>query len=106
MTSVLNLAARHDKNNNITRTTAAYRISLPRFLRKQTSITVQIMGTKKKRERETTAEILSPKIITDKAGDSKEMRAFIEMCFDPKSPVNGRLKEALFQVLNEGKEET
>lgn len=47
-----------------------------------------------------------PKILMDKAGDSKEMREFIEMCFDPRSPVNGRLKEALFQVLNEGKEET
>ena len=46
-----------------------------------------------------------PKILMDKAGDSKEMREFIEMCFDPKSPVNGRLKEALFRVLNEGKEE-
>ena len=35
-----------------------------------------------------------------------EMEKFIEMCFDPKSPVNGRLKEALFQMLNEGKDET
>ena len=47
-----------------------------------------------------------PKILQEKAGDNKEMREFIEMCFDPKSPVNGRLKEALFQMLNEGKEET
>lgn len=47
-----------------------------------------------------------PKILMDKARDSKEMRDFIEMCFDPKSPLNGRLKEALFQMLNEGKEET
>lgn len=47
-----------------------------------------------------------PKILREKAGDNKEMREFIEMCFDPKSPVNGRLKEALFQMLNEGKEET
>ena len=47
-----------------------------------------------------------PKILQEKAGDNKEMRKFIEMCFDPKSPVNGRLKEALFQMLNEGKEET
>ena len=46
------------------------------------------------------------KILHEKAGDNKEMREFIEMCFDPKSPVNGRLKEALFQMLNEGKEET
>lgn len=47
-----------------------------------------------------------PKILHEKAGDNKEMREFIEMCFDPKSPVNGRLKEALFQMLNEGREET
>ena len=47
-----------------------------------------------------------PKILQEKAGDNKEMREFIEMCFDPKSPVNDRLKEALFQMLNEGKEET
>ena len=47
-----------------------------------------------------------PKILQEKAGGHKEMREFIEMCFDPKSPVNGRLKEALFQMLNEGKEET
>ena len=47
-----------------------------------------------------------PKILQEKAGGNKEMREFIEMCFDPKSPVNGRLKEALFQMLNEGKEET
>ena len=47
-----------------------------------------------------------PKILHEKAGDNKEMREFIEMCFDPKSPVNGRLKEALFLMLNEGKEET
>ena len=46
-----------------------------------------------------------PKILHEKAGANKEMREFIEMCFDPKSPVNGRLKEALFQMLNEGKEE-
>ena len=47
-----------------------------------------------------------PKILQEKVGDNKEMREFIEMCFDPKSPVNGRLKEALFQMLNEGREET
>lgn len=47
-----------------------------------------------------------PKILQEKAGDNKEMREFIEMCFDPKSPVNGRLKEALFQMLYEGREET
>lgn len=46
-----------------------------------------------------------PKILTEKAGESKEKREFIEMCFDPKSPLNGRLKEALFQILTERKDE-
>ena len=30
---------------------------------------------------------------------TEEMKDFIEMCFDPNSPVNGRLKEALFNML-------
>ena len=33
----------------------------------------------------------------------EEMRRFIEMCFDPHSPMNGRLKEALFRMM-EGKQ--
>ena len=32
------------------------------------------------------------------------MRAFIEMCFDPKAPVNKRLKEALFRIMEEGEQ--
>ena len=32
-----------------------------------------------------------------------EMDKFIEMCFDPHSPMNGRLKEALFRMM-EGKQ--
>lgn len=35
--------------------------------------------------------------------ENPEMRQFIEMCFDPKSPMNGRLKETLMQMLEEGK---
>ena len=31
------------------------------------------------------------------------MRRFIEMCFDPGSPVNEKLKEALFRMM-EGEE--
>ena len=32
-----------------------------------------------------------------------EMRKFVEMCFDPKSPMNKRLKETLLQMLGEAK---
>ena len=34
---------------------------------------------------------------------SPEMRKFVEMCFDPTSPMNERLKETLLQMLNEDK---
>ena len=33
-----------------------------------------------------------------------EMKKFVEMCFDPKSPMNERLKETLLQMLEEAKE--
>ena len=33
-----------------------------------------------------------------------EMKRFVEMCFDPKSPMNERLKETLLQMLGEAKE--
>ena len=33
-----------------------------------------------------------------------EMDKFIEMCFDPSSPINERLKETLKQMLKEGQE--
>lgn len=32
-----------------------------------------------------------------------EMKRFVEMCFDPKSPMNERLKETLLQMLGEVK---
>ena len=35
--------------------------------------------------------------------DSDEMRKFVEMCFDPKSPMSERLKETLLQMLGEAK---
>ena len=38
-----------------------------------------------------------PKILED----SEEMRQFIEMCFDPNSPVNDKLKQALIEMLGE-----
>ena len=33
--------------------------------------------------------------------DNKEMQQFVEMCFDPKSPMNDRLKQTLIQMLEE-----
>ena len=38
-----------------------------------------------------------PKVLED----NKEMRQFVEMCFDPKSPMNDRLKQTLIQMLGE-----
>lgn len=35
--------------------------------------------------------------------NSEDMRQFIEMCFDPKSPYNSKLKEALFQMMEESR---
>ena len=33
-----------------------------------------------------------------------EMEKFVEMCFDPKSPMNERLKETLVKMLEEAKQ--
>lgn len=41
-----------------------------------------------------------PKIIEDNA----EMQRFVEMCFDPNSPMNDRLKQTLIQMLGEAKQ--
>jgi Predicted transcriptional regulators len=35
---------------------------------------------------------------------NKEMKQFVEMCFDPKSPMNEKLKETLIQMLGEAKQ--
>lgn len=40
-----------------------------------------------------------PKIIEN----SDELKRFVEMCFDPASPMNGRLKQTLIQMLGEVK---
>jgi len=40
-----------------------------------------------------------PKVIED----SVEMRQFIEMCFDPSSSMNDRLKQTLIEMLGEAK---
>ena len=36
--------------------------------------------------------------------DSDEMRKFVEMCFDPKSPMNERLKQVLVDLLEQSKD--
>ncbi len=33
--------------------------------------------------------------------ESKQMKDFIEMCFDPESPANAKLKEALLKIMEE-----
>lgn len=36
-----------------------------------------------------------------KVGYAPEMESFVEMCFDPESPMNARLKQTLIQMLRE-----
>ena len=38
-----------------------------------------------------------------KIEDNKDMRQFIEMCFDPNSPMSGKLKDTLLQMMKGGK---
>jgi transcriptional regulator with XRE-family HTH domain len=40
-----------------------------------------------------------------KIENNDEMRMFIEMCFDPKSPMSTKLKDTLLQMMNGGSEE-
>src|SRR5699024_12076159 len=35
------------------------------------------------------------------AAGSDEMKQFIEMCFDPQSPLNEKLKQTIFEMMNE-----
>ena len=44
-----------------------------------------------------------PQLIRDKAENNQELRQFVEMCFDPKSPMNDKLKQTLIRMLEEGK---
>lgn len=44
-----------------------------------------------------------PQLIRDKTESNQELRQFVEMCFDPKSPMNGKLKQTLIKMLEEGK---
>ena len=39
-----------------------------------------------------------------KNGYSADMENFVEMCFDPNSPMNAKLKQTLIQMLGEAKE--
>ena len=36
--------------------------------------------------------------------DNEEMKLFIEMCFDPNSPMSAKLKDTLLQMMNGGDE--
>jgi len=36
--------------------------------------------------------------------DNPQMRQFIEMCFDPESPVSGKMKETLFEMMQGGED--
>ena len=47
-----------------------------------------------------------PERLKSKNIQNQELRDFIEMCFDPQAPVNKRLKEALFRIMEEGQEKT
>lgn len=44
-----------------------------------------------------------PQFIRDKTENNQELRQFVEMCFDPKSPMNDKLKQTLIKMLGEGK---
>lgn len=40
-----------------------------------------------------------PKVIEALSKDNKELKKFIDMCFDPNSPINHKLKEVLTDML-------
>ncbi|MCD8366548.1 MAG: helix-turn-helix domain-containing protein [Clostridiales bacterium] len=46
-----------------------------------------------------------PQLLKEKAEKNDELREFIEMCFEPGSPINMRLKDALFQMMEEATDE-
>lgn len=45
-----------------------------------------------------------PKLIEEMVDKDKNLKEFVDMCFDPKSSMNKRLKNALLQILSEKKE--
>ena len=42
-----------------------------------------------------------PKVIEAMTQDNKELRQFVDMCFDPTSPVSEKLRETLTKLLEE-----
>ena len=42
-----------------------------------------------------------PKVVEAITQDNKELRQFVDMCFDPASPVSEKLRETLTQLLEE-----
>jgi transcriptional regulator with XRE-family HTH domain len=44
-----------------------------------------------------------PEAIRQKTQNNAELRQFIDMCFDPNSPMNDRLKQTLLDMLGEAK---
>lgn len=44
-----------------------------------------------------------PKVIEALTQTSNEVRQFVNMCFDPKSPMSNKLKEVLMEMLEEGR---
>ena len=43
-----------------------------------------------------------PEAIREKAERNEELEQFIEMCFEPDSPMNAKLKQALIKLVKEG----
>lgn len=44
-----------------------------------------------------------PELVRQKAENNEELKQFVEMCFDPQSPLNDRLKQTLLSMLEEAK---
>lgn len=44
-----------------------------------------------------------PEVLREMSERNEEIRQFVEMCFDPASSINPRLKEMLAKMLTEGK---
>ena len=44
---------------------------------------------------------LKPKVVEASTQDNKELRQFVDMCFDPASPVSEKLRETLTKLLEE-----
>ena len=43
-----------------------------------------------------------PDVLKRKISNSEDFREFIEACFDPRSPMNAKLKELMFKMAEEG----